>query len=208
MAKARFGFWTLTTATLILFACHSPTTPSQTPQLQVVEINGDLTLSGDEERVYESVELRIKGNIHIRNQAHLKLVNSRMVWEQSYHQQYWLYTYDESHLTLKNVYVESKDFYWLNWNFRNQSVIDFDNLDYNILWTNSSDYVNYKATNSRVEMTMSGWSDLHGSKIEVRDSRVYFEMAPPPETGAYTLTLPPKGHVASHHFSFLGDVKI
>ena len=183
------------------FPAYSPTSYSGT-----LVIAQPLVLSGNDTRTFENLDIIVSAPITVMDNASLVIHNSRMTWDQDYHQQYWTTIQDHGQLTVDGLEARTNHGYWYNWNFLGNSDISIKNLSRDILWTAAVDSSNVVIDNSEIGLTVYGWSDAAGNKVSATNSYVYYEFIPQP--GTYDFSVPQAGPVDYWAASFMGDVSL
>ncbi len=169
-------------------------------------IDQPLLLSGSDSKVFDNLDITIRAPITVSGNATLTITNSRLTWDQQYHQQYRLAVQDQSRFALKNVITQTLRGLWINWDFKGSADISEIGVTRDVLWQSATDSVNFVADQSDIGLTIFGWSDASGNRVSATNSKVYYELIPLP--GTYDFSLPNEGPVASWTASFLGNVSM
>ena len=167
-------------------------------------IDQPLVISGNDSVTFENLDITVRAPITVMDNATLTIHNSRMTWDQTYHQEYWTTFQDNAHLVVDGLAVRSNHYYWYNWNYEGNADISIKNLSRDLLWTGMTDHVNYSADNSDIGLTVYGWDDSMGNSVSVTNSLVYFELIP--VAGVYDFSLPREGPIDYWKAGFLGNV--
>ena len=102
---------------------------TENTQLDQEILNG-LILADFEERRYEDKELIIRGNIDITDNSKLEIINSRITIDQDYNKQYVLTVKDNATFHIDNVYYQSNNWRWFNFEYFDNAkirLVDFQN---------------------------------------------------------------------------------
>ena len=140
-----------------------------------------LLLDSNEEIIYNETELIIRGNIDIKDNASLTIKNSKVIIDQEYNKQYMLTVKDNATFIVDNIYYESIDWRWFNWEYLGNATIhieDFGNDQEP--WQAIEGNVNAEFIRAPAGLTIAAIGDdgkeFNGS-IFIRESdKVYFEV--------------------------------
>ena len=170
--------------------------------LEQVVLNG-LSLSGNEERVYNYTELVIRGDVDVGGFSKLVIMNCQLIIEQEYNKQYVLSVKDNATFIVDNVYYESKDWRWFNFEYFDNATIklvDFENE--NAPWQTIEGAVEAEFLNASAGVTIfakeDDFDDPFTGSLLINDSEsVYFEIDLKPEID-YVFEFP-NGYVDEWH---------
>jgi hypothetical protein len=179
--------------------------------LDKIVLNG-LQLDGNTEKVYNETELIIRGNIDIKDNASLTIKNSKIIIDQEYNKQYTLTVKDNATFIVDNIYYESIDWRWFNWEYLGNATIHLEDFVNNQEpWQTIEGTVNAKIIRAPAGLTIAAIGDdgkeFSGSILIRESDKVYFEInLKPGENYEFEF---PNGFVDEWHPTyFLGSIDI
>jgi hypothetical protein len=154
--------------------------------LEQVILDG-LILSGNQEQRYEDKELLVRGNIEVLDNSKLEIINSRIKIDIDYNKQYALVVKNNATLHIDNVYYQSIDWRWYNFEYFDNAIIritDFENE--NAPWQTVEENVDAEFIRAAAGITIFANSDeiddaFRGSILIRGSNSVYFEIDLKPE---------------------------
>jgi hypothetical protein len=148
--------------------------------LEKIVLDG-LTLSGSEERNYNNTELIIRGTINVEDFSKLVIKNCKLIIEQDYNKQYFLNVKDNATFIVDNIYYESRNWRWFNWEYFNNAtirIVDFENDQEP--WQTIEGRVNAELIRAPAGLTIAAKGDdgkpFNGSIFISESDKVYFEV--------------------------------
>jgi hypothetical protein len=170
--------------------------------LEQVILNG-LTLNGSQEQIYEDKELIVRGNIELKDNSKLEIINSKFTVDIDYNKQYALVVKDNATLHIDNVFYQSIDWRWYNFEYFDNAIIrivDFENE--NAPWQTVEENVDAEFIRAAAGITIFANDDeiddpFSGSILINGSNTVYFEIDLKPEID-YVFEFP-NGYVEEWH---------
>jgi hypothetical protein len=197
MKKCKLKFLSITIILVLLTGCvqeqvnvddKSNQKPiiSEDTILEQVILDG-LKLSENQTQRYENKELLVRGNIEVLDNSKLEIINSRITIDIDYNKQYALVVKDNGTLHIDNVYYQSIDWRWYNFEYFDNAIIrivDFENE--NAPWQTVEQNVDAEFTRAAAGITIFANSDemddaFRGSILIRESNSVYFEIDLKPE---------------------------
>jgi hypothetical protein len=197
MKKNKLKFISITIILVLLSGCvqeqgndDNPTNQkpiiTEDTALEQVILDG-LTLSGNQEQRYENKELIVHGNIEVLDNSKLEIINSRITIDIDYNKQYALVVNDNATLHIDNVYYQSINWRWYNFEYFDNAIIritDFENE--NAPWQTVEENVDAEFIRAAAGITIFANSDeiddaFRGSILIEESDSVYFEIDLKPE---------------------------
>jgi hypothetical protein len=181
--------------------------------LEEVILDG-LIVNGSDEMIFEDLELIVRGDIIVQDDAVLSIINSKFIVDIEYNKQYVLSVKDNASFFIDNVYFESLDWRWFNFEYLDNAriqFIDFENEQ--APWQSVEGNVTIDLVRSSAGITIFSQDIFEGEDpfggyivIEGSDS-VYFEIDLKP--GRDYIFEFPNGFVEEWHPDyFLGTVDV
>jgi hypothetical protein len=149
--------------------------------LEKVTLDG-LTLEGFEEQSYKDKELIIQGDVKILDNSKLEIINSKITINQDYNKQYDLVVKDNATLHIDNVFYQSNNWRWFNFEYFDNAkikLVDFENE--NAPWQTIEGEVEAEFLNASAGITIfaqeNDYDDPFTGSIFINNSEsVYFEI--------------------------------
>lgn len=166
---------------------------------QTITIDQDTTYT-DTALVYENTRIVFDGTLILDGNSSLTCSNCQFYFDQDHSQEHFLIVRDNASLDLNRVYVESKNYRMLNWQFEDNASISLVDMRANTLWTSAHLNIDYYSLRSPVGLTLDNDPAITRNIRIVDSPEVHLELTLV-EPGDITVNLPRSFEWIEHYDS-------